>query len=486
MSNASIHPLWGSLALDRASVTSLQDQIVGFFRDAILSGRMPGGRRVPSSRQLATEHGVSRSTAVEAYERLTAEGYLTPKAGSGLFVCHTLPEDYLLQISPKAEAAPLAVELPAGEIIATIDQRRHHLPLTPGMPAIDHFPWKEWARTTAQVLRERPIDLLHYGDPRGERPLRQAIAEYLGAARGIDCTADQIVVVSGSKQGLDMVARIVGAPRGEVWFEEPGHAVSREVLESVNLVPVSIPVDRRGMIVSEALARAPAARLALVAPSHQYPLGYTMSVDRRLELLQWAESTGGWIIEDDHDGEYRYSGKPLAPLHTLDRTGRVIYIGSFSNLLAPGLRMGYLVVPPLLAGAFLMMRASMVPIMIQLTVARFIASGRLSSHLRRMRGLHARRRAVLIEAVEREAAGLLRLGQSPQAGMRVVAHLLAPLDDTLIARRALDAGVYVQVLSTCYASEQPRSGLIMGFASTPDEEIAPAVRRLAGAIRACA
>ena len=399
MSHVLVHPLWGSLALDRDGATSLQEQIVDFFREAILSGRLAGGRRAPSSRQLAAEHGVSRSTAVEAYDRLIAEGYLIPKAGSGLFVCQTLPEDYLLQSAPKAPPAPLAVELPRGEIVAAFDPRKHRLPLTPGMPAIDHFPWKEWTRVTAQVLRERPSDALHYGDPRGEPVLRKAIAEYLGAARGIDCTADQIVVVSGSKQGLDMAARIVGSPGGQVWFEEPGHAVSRQVLESVNLIPVSIPVDRRGIVVSEGLARAPTARLALVAPSHHYPLGYTMSLDRRLELLRWADSTGSWIIEDDHDGEYRYSGKPLAPLHTLDRTGRVIYIGSFSNLLAPGLRMGYLVVPPELAGAFLMMRASMVPIMVQLIVARFIASGKLSSHLRRMRGLHARRRVVLIEAL---------------------------------------------------------------------------------------
>ena len=486
MSHVLVHPLWGSLALDRSSATSLQDQIVGFFRDAILSGRLAGGRRVPSSRQLAAEHGVSRSTAVEAYDRLTAEGYLVPRAGSGLFVCHALPEDYLLRASPRASAAPIAVELPPGEIVVAFDPRKHRLPLTPGMPAIDHFPWKEWTRATAQILRERPSDALHYGDPRGEPVLRQAIAEYLAAARGIDCTADQIVVVSGSKQGLDMVAGVLGSPGDEVWFEEPGHAVCRQVLETANLVPVSIPVDRRGLIVSEARVRAPDARLALVAPSHQYPLGHTMSLDRRLELLQWAESTGGWIIEDDHDGEYRYSGKPLAPLHTLDRTGRVIYIGSFSNLLAPGLRMGYLVVPPELAGAFLMMRASMVPILVQLTVARFIASGRLSSHLRRMRGLHARRRTVLIEALESEAAGLLRVGEAPQAGMRVIAHLVSPQDDKLIAQRALDAGVYVHVLSTSYASSEPRRGLIVGFASTPEEQIPPAVRRLVEVVRACA
>ncbi len=484
MLEIAVHPLWGSLALDRAARVSLQDQIVNHFRDAILSGRMPAGRRVPSSRQLASEHGISRMTAIEAYERLTAEGYLFARDRAGLFVCETLPEDFLFgEPDRKKRPQPVRDTNDDTSSVLPFDPRRHRMPLAPGMPAVDRFPWKHWSRLNAQMLRERPTEALYYGDPRGEFVLRSAIADYLAESRGINCAPDQIIVVGSSKHGIDIATQLLASPGDEVWLEEPGHPLSRKLMEGRGLVPVPVPVDDRGMDIAEARRRAPNARLALVSPSHQYALGVTLSLDRRLELLHWAEVSDGWIIEDDHDGEYRYSGHPIAPLYTLDRTARVIYIGSFSNLLAPGLRMGYLVAPPGLERSFMLMGASMVSLLEQIVVARFIAEGRLASHLRRMRGLHSRRRELLIGAINHHAPDVLEVGTAPEAGMRVTAHLLRPGDDEAMAERAAQAGIFVHPLSIYYAGAERRPGFIMGFASTPESEIEPAVRRLAQIVR---
>lgn len=482
MLTVAAHPLWGSLALDHGARASLQDQIVNYFRDAILSGRIPAGRRIPSSRQLASEHGISRTTAIEAYDRLTAEGYLFSRGRAGLFVCECLPDDFLYRAPgdfPRTKACEdedAAAGLP-------FDPRRHRMPLAPGMPAVDKFPWKHWSRLNAQVLRQQPAEALSYGDPRGEFALRSAISEYLGEARGINCAPGQVIIVGSSKHGFDIAARTLASLGDKVWLEEPGHPLNRRLMETAGLTPVSVGVDGKGMDVAEARRLAPDAALALVSPSHQYALGVTMSLDRRLELLRWAERSGGWIVEDDHDGEYRYSGRPIAPLYTLDHGGRVIYIGSFSNLLAPGLRMAYIVVPSALASNFMLMGASMVSLLEQMVVARFIAGGLLASHLRRMRGVHSRRRELLLEEIGRHASDLLDVGAAPEGGMRMAAHLRCPGDDVAIARRAADAGVFVHPLSIYYAGPERKNGFVMGFASTAEEQIGPAVRTLASLIR---
>ncbi|MEO6339701.1 MAG: PLP-dependent aminotransferase family protein [Caulobacteraceae bacterium] len=485
MSQLSIHPLWGSLALDRGGGLSLQDQIVQFFRSAILSGTLSKGRKVPSSRRIATEHGISRTTAVEAYARLAAEGYLTPRPGSGLFVCDALPEAYLTRAARPSPALPALAEayVPAGNEPGL--PSRDTAALAPWIPALDHFPWKDWARFTAQINRERPIAALCYGNPRGEQVFREVIAEYLAVARGVSCTADQIIVTGSSKHGIEMALRAVGVAGDQVWMEEPGHHIDRDIIKGAGLVAVPVGVDQGGIDVAEGLRLAPEARLALVTPAHQFPFGYTLSLDRRLAMLDWAERTGAYLVENDHDGEYRYAGRPLPPLHTLDRSGRVIYIGSLSNILAPGLRIGYLVAPPDLVDAFLVMRASLTPIPMQLVLARFIASGRLSSHLRRMRILYAQRRLTLIAALKEEASDLFDIVVAPDAGTHLVVQLHRPIDDVAAAKRCLEKGIFVHPLSNCYANTQNRRfGFMLGFASTPDEKIRPAVRTLAEVIRA--
>src|SRR5262249_43779169 len=292
----------------------LQDQIVGYFRDAVLSGRLKGGARVPSSRVLAADHDVARITVVEAYDRLVAEGFLMSRPGSGHFVAATEGEPTIRLVAGTSRRQRKRMpELRRNDQVFLVPERRLGLlPLSPGVPALDRFPWRDWARITARLLRERPADAMGYDDPRGDCGLRQAIAEYLGQARGIACTADQVIVVAGSQQGIDLTARVVAAPGAEAWVEDPGYPAARAALASAGLGIVPVPVGAEGLDAAKGAEMAPRARLVLVSPSHQYPLGATMSLRQRLALLDWAERADAWILEDDYDGEYRYGGGALA------------------------------------------------------------------------------------------------------------------------------------------------------------------------------
>jgi GntR family transcriptional regulator/MocR family aminotransferase len=485
-----LSPLWNSLALDRRAKAPLQDQIFGYFREGVLAGRLKGGTCVPSSRALAAEHGIARITAVQAYERLVAEGYLVPRAGAGLYVTDSAPEHSLRSPeAPRREAkrAPsprLAWRRPAPPIRA---RPPGLLALSPGHPALEEFPWREWSRIAASVHRERPAAALGYGDARGEPVLRKAIADYLGAARGIACAPDQVLVVSGSQQGIDLAARALAEPGDAVWCEEPGYPAGRAAFHAAALKPVPVPVDAEGIDVVAGARRAPGARIAFASPAQQYPLGGSMSLGRRLALLDWAERAGAWILEDDYAGDYRYAGRPLAPLHTLDRGHRVLFLGTFSKVLAPGLRLGYLVVPQAAVARFAAFKAAadrQPPGITQLVLARFIAEGRLSAHLRRMRVLYAARREALIAALKREATGLLDPGDAPEAGLHLTAKLLADVDDEAASTRALARGVHAPALSSYYAGPKRERGFVLGFAATPAAQIPRAVRSLISAIHA--
>lgn len=461
---------------------SLQDQIANFFRDGIIAGRIRRGRRVPSSRQLALEHGISRTTAVEAYERLVAEGYLVSSQGAGFFVADSLPEDF----ERRAAVRTVGHAASGTPRFAKPDMRKYRLPLAPGMPAIDRFPWQEWAKLTVQICREQPLNALTYGDPQGELPLREAITEYLGVARGIVCDPAQIIVVSGSEHTLAFAAERLAGPGAAVWTEEPGHPFERNVLRALGLNPIPVPVDAQGLDVEAGRRSAPQARLAVVSPSHQYPLGVTMDMTRRKALLEWSDATGAWIIENELDGDYRYASRPLAPLYALARSSRVVYLGSLSKPLAPGLRINYLVMSGDLLRRVEVPCGTFAPLLTQLILARFSSTGRMASHMRRMRILYAERRAALVDALRAECAGLLDLDDLPEAGLRVLAKLAIDVSDTRIQAECLAAGLKVDTLSTCYARPPARAGLVLGFASTPEERIVPAVRTLAGILRRAA
>lgn len=475
--------LAASLTLDRRSTTSLQDQLVDFFRAAVLAGRLRPGTRVPSSRALAAEQRVARITVVQAYDRLVAEGFLVPRRGAGLFVAAGLPD---LQRAAAPPPPPRPLPPPPTRPDLKLAPRSYvRADLTPGLPALDLFPWTEWSRLTARVLRGRPLAALAYADPRGDAGLRQAIAAHLGGMRGISCDAEQIVVVAGSQQGIDLAARAVAGPGEACWYEEPGYPIGRAALQAAGLDVVPVPVDGDGLDVASGRLLAADARLALVAPAHQYPMGSTMTLARRLALLDWAEQAGGWIIEDDYDGEFRHGGRPLAPLHVLDGGRRVFHLGTFSKSLAPGLRLGYLIVPEPLVGRVAALKAAAdrsAPGLEQLVLAAFIAEGRFAAHLRRMRLVYAERQRCLLTALAADAAGLLDPGTVPEAGLHLGVLLRGPGDDVAIARAAGASGVGAVPLSTYYATAAARRGFVIGFGGTAAPRIAAAVHRLASAI----
>ena len=353
------------------------------------------------------------------------------------------------------------------------------------MPALDAFPFDVWQKITTRHWRRPQRDLLGYGDPAGHRPLREAIASYLGAARAVRCRPEQVIVVAGTQQAIDLVARVLLDPGDSVWVEDYGYLAARGALTAAEARLVPVPVDEEGIDVAAGARLCADARLAYVSPSHQYPLGVTLSLGRRLALLEWASRTGAWVVEDDYDSEFRYSGRPLAAMQGLDEEGRVIYLGTFSKVLFPSLRMGYMVVPEDMVEAFTAARALVgwcSPVVDQSIVADFIGEGHFARHIRRMRALYAERQAALVAAARRELGGLLEVGAAA-AGMHLTGRLPDGVDDAAASRAAVAAGVQTQPLSA-FALERHyrRGGLLLGYAAYNEREIRDGVRKLATAL----
>ena len=484
-------PPW--ISLEASSGAPYYRQLYDGVRRAILSSLLPAGTRLPSTRTLAAELGISRTTVVTAFEQLLAEGYLEGKVGSGTFVARHLPDD-LLSVAFKADRESRPARsgrglsgrgtLLAATRTTAVRDRGSPRAFRPGVPALDEFPDAAWRRISRKVWRRPSGKLLGYGDPAGYRPLREAIAGYLGASRAVRCVPEQVIVVSGSQQALDLAARVLLDPGDAVWVEDPGYMGARGALSGAGARLVPVPVDGEGLGVAVGVAREPDARLACVTPSHQYPLGVTMSLGRRLELLGWANRSGAWVVEDDYDSEYRYTGCPLEALQGLDSEGRVLYIGTFSKVLFPALRLGYLVVPSDLIDAFVSARELTdrhPPTVDQAILAGFIAEGHFMRHLRRMRALYAERQAALIEEAARELPGLLDVNPAA-AGMHLVGWLPEGADDREASRRAADLGVEAPPVSLYGSVSGGRGGLMLGYAAVGDREMRGGVRRLASAL----
>ena len=480
------------LALDATSSVPLHRQIGQQIRAAILERRLAPGLKLPSSRLMAAELGCARGTILLAMDQLVAEGYVVAQAASGLSVAANLPDEML--VSPKVDrrSAP-AVSTPvlsrrtsAALAAQTIEESFDDSPIAfpTGQPDRAAFPYALWAKLLEQEWRKPSWAIAGALHPFGHPGLRHAIAAYLGMARGFSCEASAVVVTSGMRQSLSLFARLILDAGQEAWIEEPGFIGTREAMAMAEIKAVPVPIDDQGFSVDAALKRAPKAKLAVVAPSHQFPIGTVLSLQRRLELLSWAERTGSWIAEDDFDGEYRYAGRPLAPLRALDRTGRVAYLGSFSKLLFPALRLSFVVLPASLAPAALRImtdtttRASMLG---QGALARFIADGHLAAHLRRTRLLYAERQQTLIAAAERPLKGLLELAPDP-GGMHLIARpsavLAATFDDHAVAAACAARGVSVSPLSACYSGRAKKHGLILGYAGTPEKDMPAALATL--------
>lgn len=497
MSKHSIAVPLTTVSLDHASSVPLYRQLYNWLRVAILTGQLKPGTRLQSTRELAAELDVSRNTIMNAFEQLLAEGYLEGQTGSGTYVSRALPDD-MLNVPPMSARAvqPSRKKLALSERGATLASAAVSASsgsmevraFRPGIPALDVFPAALWSRLLARRWRNPPFDLLGYGSPAGYKPLREAIASYLGAARGIRCEAEQVILVAGSQQALDLVARLLLGPNDAAWIEDPGYLGTRAAFIGAGARLVPVPIDEEGLDVTAGAAVAPDARLVYVSPSHQYPLGVTMSLARRLALLEWASGASSWIIEDDYDSEYRYEGRPLAALQGLDKEGRVIYLGTFSKVLFPALRIGYIVVTPELVDAFAAARGVLsrfTPSMDQATLADFINEGHFARHIRRMRTLYAERQAVLVETARRELDGLLEVNPS-EAGIHLVGWLNDGMDDRKASEAAASAGIEAQALSSFRIKHRRRGGLLLGYAGYNERQIRVGVRKLSTALRTVA
>jgi GntR family transcriptional regulator/MocR family aminotransferase len=482
------------MTLDRSSGVPVSRQIYERIRTAILSGQLGPGLKLPSSRRLAAELGVSRTTTLAAYERLRDEGYLDGRVGAGTTVAQ-LP-DLRPRAAGREAAAVRAPPLSAqGAELAGVRWRMQRAMATPGpgpaafpvgLPAFDAFPAELWSKVVARRARRSAGSLLRYQHPAGYRPLREAIAAYAGMARGVRCTPDQVLVVGGAQAGLSLTARLLLDPGDDAWLEDPGYYGARGAIVAAGANPVPVPVDAGGLDVPAARRRAPRARLAYVTPSHQFPLGVTLSLPRRLALLEWARTNGTYVVEDDYDSEYRYVGEPLPSLQGLDDAGRVIYVGSFSKVLFPALRIGYVIVPDELVDAFAAAHrfaAIHVSSFEQAALTDFITEGHFPRHIRRMRALYAERETTLVDAVRRELDGLLSVTPA-HAGLHLIGWLPGGADDELAATRAAAHGVDTQPLSAHAQEPYERPGLLLGYAATPTEEIIAGVHRLASSLQA--
>jgi GntR family transcriptional regulator/MocR family aminotransferase len=481
------------IALDANAPVSLTQQLYDAIRQLILDGRAAAGTRLPSTRILSEELGVSRNTVVNAFERLAAEGYIDSKTGSGTRVAKTLPD----AMARASTAGPRRVSAPVrrrpshrGAAIAAIRTRGWSgrlgdvRPFRLGVGAIPEFPLNIWSRLTRRWAH-RGAATMDYDEVAGYAPLREAIATYLKSARGVDCDASQVLVVNGSQQALDLASRVLLDPGDRVWFEDPGYDGARGAFLAAGATLLSVPVDDDGLNVKLGIARGVDARLAYVTPSHQFPLGVTMSLPRRRELLEWAGRSGAWIFEDDYDSEFRYTHRPLPALQGLDRHECVIYSGSFSKVLFPGLRLGYLVAPRAVLDTFLRVRflTDVHPSTItQAVLADFIGEGHFERHLRRMRTLYFERQQVLVRNARTHLAGILRVQPSP-GGMHLVGWLPPDVDDREATRAAKACGIVVAPLSFFMSHRPDRSGLLLGYAGLTPAQIAAGSRRLAAALR---
>jgi GntR family transcriptional regulator/MocR family aminotransferase len=481
------------IAVDRKAAKPLHKQIYDAYRSMIVSRNLGAGQQIPSTRALAIELKISRIPVLTAYSQLLAEGYFEARAGAGTFVCSSLPDQWTS--SDRGSARPDVAR--SG---ARITSRRasllplyERLPWLSGLgafnvsqPAFDQFPFQTWARIVMHHCRNPRARELHYGGPLGFEELRKAICAYLRTARAVHCDPAHVMIVAGSQQALEITTRVLLDERSAAWVEEPGYWLTRHVLTAAGCRLVPVPVDGEGLNVAFGIKKYRKARAAFVAPSHQFPLGATMSASRRLQLLDWAQSSGSWIIEDDYDSEYRYGNMPIASLQGLDHNSRVIYIGTFSKTLFPSLRLGYIVIPPDLVSRFAAVRYVMditPPHFFQAVLTDFMNEGHFARHIRRMRQLYSQRRTALVDELQEEFGSALQVLGS-EAGMHLAVILPKGLRDQELAARAAREKLWLAPLSPAYLGDAPRQGFILGFGNTTVEEMPNAVRRLKSVLSA--
>ncbi len=475
--------IFQAFALDPASGPPLYRQLYLQLRDAMLVGAIPAGSRLPSTRAMAEDLGLSRNTVGAAFERLVDAGFVESRVGDGSYVSAALAEGWggedkaTLDPGENAPSPPKESRRLSRRGRDIAGSRLGLDPLGPrpfsvGVPALDAFPLATWQRLASREARQLGAVALQHGEPAGQRRLRELIASYLATSRGVRASAEQVLILTSAQMGLDLSARLLTDPGDAVWIEEPGYLGARGALTAAGAQLVPVPVDGEGLIVEAGVALSPAARLSYVSPSHQFPMGEPMSLRRRLRLLAWAAEAGAWILEDDYDCEYAYHGKSDQALQGLDRSGRVLYIGTFSKVLFPALRVAYIVVPEDLVEAFRSARFladGHVAPATQEILTEFIEAGHFTGHLRRMRSLYRRRRDVLLEELGRRFGDLFRIS-SADTGMHVTARL-AEGDDHQLAAQAAALQLELTPLSRYYLGPKVEQGFALGYAHVPEEEI---------------
>ena len=471
--------------IDRRSGIPLYQQLDTALRGLVLDGTLVPGQKLPSSRELAGDLGVSRITVKSVYEQLVAEGFADAKVGAGTFVAKGL-DTWKTEVDPVVPRRKLPeADLPnrARDIMSTRANIRHGETggFRPGVPALDLFPVKLWNRYMSRAMVDDGRRNLSYGHAQGHPELRRAIGRHLGDARGVQVDPSQIVITSGGQQAFAMLAFVLLNQGDTVWYEDPGHIAGRDILRLAGADVASVPIDEQGMDIAYAIARHRRARLIFTTPSHQQPLGTTMSLTRRLALLGYAQENDAWIVEDDYDSEFRYRGRPLPALGALDTDGRVFYVGTFSKSMFAAIRLGYIVVPSGKTEAFVKARNLLgqgSSAATELALARFMEDGRLVEHIRKMRRAYRSRRDVLLECLARDCADHLDV-QPTDAGMHLIAWLKRGLGDYKTHAALLDAGI--ESLPMSVYADQPieKQALVLGFTGTSETQIPRLVSRMA-------
>jgi len=459
---------------DKPGNGTLYRQIYTRVRGSIVDGQLQPGDRLPSARAYAQELGVARGTVDLAYAILAGEGYVETNGRAGT------------RVAAGVARMVAGADTRARSAAATPSYQHGLLPLAPGVPAFDLFPRKVWAQLVRRYARNLGRQDLTYPDPQGSLKLREAIAAYLGVSRGVTCTADDIVITGGFQSAVGLVAQAMLPAGGKAWYEDPGYSPIRRALREIGACPVEVPVDDEGLDVAAGIARAPNARCAIVAPAHQFPMGVAMSLGRRLQLLDWAARADAWILEDDFDGEFRYQGRPLPALKSLDRSGRVFYTGTFSKTLFPGLRLGYLVVPHSQLDRFRDVMRYLDggrSALEQAVTAEFLSEGHFARHIKKMRSAYRSRRAALAEALAARFGSEARIEQG-SGGL----HLLLRLEGGLgsLADMAWNSGKALGAIPMRVLTDRPdmQDGLLAGFCNVPERQAATIAEQLYAIVKA--
>jgi GntR family transcriptional regulator/MocR family aminotransferase len=471
--------------INKDNAVPLYLQIYDHLRQQILQGKLLPGAKLPPSRNLAKQLGVARLTVTEAYSQLKAEGFIISRTGAGTFVSESLP-----LAAPTKSPQPVS-HLPAlsawGNRVMGMRQREER-PLTQ-RPTIDFgfgrafhhiFPYDIWRKLLARYLSTDDAMLSRYGSVAGFYPLRQALAHYLGRLRGVVCQPEQVVIVSGAQQALDILARLLLEPGDEVLMETPGYVDAYTIFHAYGAQVTHLPVDDAGFPV-EKISAASLAKLLFVTPSNQFPRGGTMPLARRMMLLNWANTHNAYIIEDDYDGELRYDGRPLSALQGLDKDGRVIYLGTFSKVLFPALRMGYVVLPSSLVKPFVQAKRLVdrgAPTLTQAAISDFINEGHFERHLRHLRIAYGKRRDILIQALNTHLPDSITYSETP-AGLHVMLFLPKGVEETAVIHQASQAGVGVYPGARYHLQQPAPPSILLGFSGLAEADIEEGVRRLA-------